>query len=162
MKHPAKKYVFLFLLIGLLIFLGYYRDFLFRTLNSILQSRDYEAVFIIPASLKFLDQFDYNTLLTFKWLFTFAFSLIYLSVTLITVKIIFNKKKYSYISIGAYVFITVISGLFILTGYVINGLADKMYEFARYLMGMAQSPVILMILIPAFKLSEQEQVNIEN
>ena len=65
-------------------------------------------------------------------------------------------------TIGLYAFVTVIAGMFMITGYVIEGISEKMYEFARYLMGMAQSPIILMILIPAFKLSEQEQTNIEN
>lgn len=162
MKHPVKKYFFLFILIGWLVFLGYYRDFLFRTMNSILQAKDYEAVYTVPTSLIFLSQFDYTTLLALKWVFTLVFSLIYLVVALITLKIIFNKKKYNYIAIGLYAFITIVSALFIFAGYAFSGISDTMYEFARYLMGMAQSPVILMILIPAFKLSEQEQANIEN
>ncbi len=160
MKHSLKKYLLLAFVIGCLVFLGFYRDFFFKTMNSILQSRDYEAQYTIPASLKFLDAFDYNTLVLFKWLFTVGFSCIYLGVALLAIKAIFDKKKYSHITIGLYIFITLISGIFIFTGYLATGIGDKMYEFARYLMGMAQSPIVLMILIPAFKLSEKENKNI--
>ncbi len=54
--------------------------------------------------------------------------------------------------------IIILSAIFIALGFLFSGASAKMYEFARYLMGMLQSPLILMILIPAFKLAEKENV----
>lgn len=60
------------------------------------------------------------------------------------------------ITILTYVGIIILSAVFTTIGYLFEGTSEKMYEFARYLMGMAQSPIVLMILIPTFKLSEKE------
>jgi hypothetical protein len=162
MKRSAKKYFFLLLVIITLLFLGYYRDFVFRTMNSMLQAKDHEMPYATPASLQFLDRFSYTQLMNLKWLFTVIFSGLYLVMALITLKIIFNNRKYLSITIGVYIAIMLVSGLFMLGGFAVESTADRMYEFARYLMGMAQSPIILMILIPAFKLSGQEPNNITN
>jgi hypothetical protein len=46
-----------------------------------------------------------------------------------------------------------------LTGLVLSQFSGKMYEFARYFMGIAQSPLVLMILIPVFKISKKEKTS---
>jgi hypothetical protein len=162
MKQAPKKYITLLLIVCALLLLGYYRDFVFKTINAVLQARDYDAEFNSPPSLKFLDQCSYGGLVKLKWTLTLLFTLVYLSITLFTIKMVFDKKRYTYIAIGVYAAITVLSGLLMLTGHIFEGLSGRMYEFALYLMSMAQSPVILMILIPAFKLSGPEHNNIAN
>ena len=162
MKHSAKNYCLLLLVIVMILFLGYYRDFVFKTVNSLIQSIDYEALYVTPPSLKFLDQYTKGTLTNIKWLLTFLFSLAYLMVALAAIRIIFNICKYSLIMIGVYAVVMLLSGLFMILGAAFEGLSDRMYEFARYLMGMVQSPIILMIMIPAFKLSGSEPNNITN
>lgn len=162
MKNSVKKYLLLLLILCIILFLGYYRDFVFVTINAILQAKDYEAQYTPPASLQFLDQFPYGTLMNLKWLLTLLFSIVYLLVALVTLRVLFNKKRYNRITIGVYAVVMLISGMFMLTGYLFQGSSAKMYEFSRYLMGMAQSPVILMILIPAFKLSGPESNDITN
>ena len=69
---------------------------------------------------------------------------------------LFGNRNFFKITIWSYVAILLVSGILITIGYVFKGTTEKTYEFARYLMGLAQSPLILMILIPAFKLSEKE------
>lgn len=162
MKLPAKKYAFLLLLILALLFLGYYRDFVFRTINSMLQARDYDVDYSPPSSMEFLEDFSYKSLINMKWVLTVVFSLCYLLLALLTLKILFNNRKYRTVTIGVYLSITLVSGMFMLCGLLFVGTSARMYEFARYLMGMLQSPIILMILIPAFKLSGQEPNNIKN
>lgn len=162
MKHSAKKYGSLLLMILVILLLGYYRDFLFRTLNSILQARDYESAYNVPPSLKFLDGYSYSMLVRLKWILTIAFSLLYLSLSLITLRLLFNNRKYGLITIGVYIIVMAVSGIFMFLGVLFQDISPRMYEIARYLMGMAQSPIILMILIPAFKLSGQEPNNISN
>jgi hypothetical protein len=162
MKRSPKKYILLLPVICALLLLGYYRDFVFKTTNSLLQAKDYNATYTPPGTLRFLDSFTYGGLIKLKWAFTVLFTLVYLGFTLFTIKIIFNRKSYNRITIGVYAVVMLLSGLLMLAGYAFEGLYGSMYEPARYLMDVAQSPVILMILIPAFKLSGQELNNIEN
>ena len=69
-----------------------------------------------------------------------------------------SVKKYIRITFAVYIAIILISALFIGFGLLFKNSSETMYEFARYLMGMAQSPIILMVLIPALKLSEKEEI----
>ena len=116
----------------------------------------------LAPSLRFLENYEYNTLVNIKWGLTLLFSLLYLIITILSIKVLFDKKKYLLITIGIYAVIIFVSTLFITAGYMFSGISEKMYEFARYLMGMLQSPIILMIMIPLLKLSEKENTNITN
>lgn len=162
MKRSPKKYIFLLLIVCILLLLGYYRDFVFRTINTLLQAKDYDAVFTSPPTLQFLDHYTYPGLIRMKWALTLLFTLVYWGISLFAIKIVFDEKKYNRIAIGVYAVILLIAGLLMLAGYVFDALSGSMYEPARYLMDLLQSPVILMILIPAFKLSGQEHNNIAN
>jgi heme/copper-type cytochrome/quinol oxidase subunit 2 len=143
------------ILVSLLSF-GYYRDFLFKTINGLLKAWDFDVDYVIPPSLKFLENYQYDTLLNLKWVLTLVFSIVYLMIALFAIKTLFNNRKYTQIAIGTYLGIILFSSIFILIGYLFHSTSEKMYEFARYFMGLAQSPIILMILIPAFKISEKE------
>ncbi len=162
MKQPVRKYLLLLLLIILILIAGYYRDFIFKCINAILQAMDYEASYTPPPSLLFLKNYSYSALVKLKWGLTILFSLIYFLITIITLNLLFQKRKNILITAGSYCFVMLLSGIFMLIGYLFQSLSGQMYECARYLMGMAQSPVILMILIPALKLSSQEPNNIPN
>ncbi len=143
----------LILIICLLLFLGFYRDFVFKNINALLKAWDFDLEYSMPNSLKLFENLEYATLVNLKWLLTLLFSIIYLIIPVYTIHLLFKNKKYTVITIYLYVSITVMSSLFILTGVVFENTSDKMYEFARYFMGMLQSPIILMILIPTFKLA---------
>ena len=162
MKTSIGKYMILSVIIILILFLGYYRDFIFKGINAILQAKDLQASYTPAVSLQFLQHYSYPSLLKIKWGLTLLFSLTYLGIALYSVHLIFRNPKFNRITIATYLVVGLISGLFMATGVVFQGVSDKMYEFSRYLMGMAQSPIILMILIPAFKLSLQEHNNIPN
>ncbi len=140
----------------MLLLLGYYRDFVFKNINALLKALDYQIDYDMPLSLHFLGNCTYTTLLNIKWGLTLLFGIIYLVISIITIQLLFNNKKQTHITIAVYIAITLVSALFICIGFIFKSTSETMYEFARYLMGMAQSPIILMILIPAFKLSEKE------
>ncbi len=139
-----------------LLILGYYRDFLFKTINGLLKAWYFDVDYVMPPSLSFLENYQYETLLNLKWILTLLFSILYLIVALTAVKTLFKERKYLLITVAAYISITLFSCTFMAIGYFFHSTSEKMYEFARYFMGMAQSPVILMILIPAFKIAEKE------
>lgn len=146
---------FYLLIILLLLAVGYYRDFVFKSINALLQAWDSEVDYYITPSLSFIENYEYETIVRLKWLLTMIFSLAYLGISLLAVKFIFDRRSFMKITVFVYMAITALSGCLILIGMII-GSQEKMYEFARYFMGMAQSPLVLMILFPVFKLAEKE------
>lgn len=155
-KNNTKRNILLVFGAILAILLGYLRDSVFKTINALLRAWDLNQDYFLPKYLSFLENFEYETLANLKWVLTLFFSFLYLLLSVFVIKLLFSSKKHLEITIFTYLGIIALSGIFILTGMVWNPASEKMYEFARYLMGMAQSPVILMILIPTFKLLEKE------
>lgn len=153
-----KKIGFYLLAIIALLILGFYRDFLFKNMNALLQAWDNDMDYSMPISLHFFENLEYTTIMNLKWVFTLVFSLFYLLVSFITIKYMFQNKKYLRLTFGAYLILISISSVFIFIGMAFENTSDKMYEFAHYLMGITQSPILLMILIPVFKLFEKENI----
>ena len=160
--YVIKKTIYLLLIAGLIVFLGYYRDFVFKNVNALIQSHQFSFDFSMPSSLSFFERFELNTLLKIKWLLTILCSLLYLILSVISINILFQNKKYMRITIGVYLTLAFASATFMTAGYFFPLISKNMYFFSRYLMGMAQSPLVLMILIPAFKISEKETKKITN
>lgn len=152
----VKTVIFYFLILSTLLSLGFYRDFVFKSINALLQAWDHDLEYTMPSSLNFFEKLEYETIVNLKWLLTLVFSLIYLIISIGVIRFIFDNRRYLYITIGSYLGVIIVSAIFIGIGMIFSGASEKMYEFARYLMGMAQSPIILMILIPAFKIYEKE------
>ena len=155
--NRKKKYLYIFLIIVALVFFGYYRDFVFKKINALMQAWDHDMDYTMPPSMRFLENYEYATLENIEWLLTVMFTLIYLAISLFAIKVIFNTRTYRNITIGAFIGVTVASGILILLGLIFHSASYKMYEFARYLMGMVQSPIALMVLIPAFIIAEREK-----
>ncbi len=121
-----------------------------------MQAWDEDMDYDMPSSLDFFKNYEYGTLINIKWGLTLVFSVVYLFISVITIKLVFNNKKYVRLAVATYIGITLISGFFIGFGHLFHPHSEKMYSLARYLMGMVQSPVLLMILIPAFMLNKKE------
>jgi hypothetical protein len=153
----TKKYFYFLLIVISLSGVGFYREFVFYNINALLQAMDADVDYEMPLSLNFLTNFEYHTLVNLKWLLTILFAALYLVISLITIKLLFHNNKYKLITIGVFGGVTALSGIFILIGFIIKSRDDKMYEIARFLMGILQSPIILMLLIPAFKISEKNE-----
>lgn len=151
-----KRNIFIILITCILLSLGYYRDFVFVNINALLKARDFRMDYSMPSSLEFFNNYGYNTLVKIKWLLTLLFSGFYLILSSFAISLLFNNKKYLNITIAVYIIVTIVSGLFIASGLIFETIGSKMYDFSRYLMGMLQSPIILMILIPTFKLLGNE------
>lgn len=150
-----KKSILIIFIIIFLVFWGYFRDFLFKKINSLLQAWDHDFDYEMPGLMKFITNFEYDTIVIFKWILTFVFWGIYLLMSVIVIKLFFTNKQFIKITIAAFITILMISGTFMMIGSLFTSASEKMYEFSRYLMGMAQSPIVLMILIPVFKLYEK-------
>ncbi len=147
---------YLFIIVCMLI-LGFYRDFVFKSINALLQAWDHDMDYPMPRSLSFISNYGYGTIVNIKWLLTLIFSLAYLGISIAVIRSMFHNRSYNRITIASYAGIIAVSAVLIVMGLLFKSTSEKMYEFARYLMGMAQSPIVLMILIPAFKLAEKEK-----
>lgn len=121
-----KKPVSILFLVLVTIFLGFYRD----------------AVFI-PINEKIKNGADLNAL---KWILTGIFTIAYMAITVILLFILYKSIKYVLIALSVYAFILIVSFLISLVGYVFFSF-QAVYPFIRTIMGVAQSPVIAMVLI---------------
>jgi hypothetical protein len=143
----------LFITLGL-VFLGsgLFRDFVFMNVNEQIRVVYYHSPdSVLAPSMKFLEQYSYSTLYYAKWGLTFLFTFLFMGLTLGFVRLLFKEKRFIRLTLWAYAFLFVAAGLFFLGGFL-AGHSENGYTVARFLMGMAQGPIVLMVLIPAFKL----------
>ena len=137
--------------------LGFIRDSVFKSINALLRAWDLDQDYFLPKYFSFLENYEYADLVNIKWLLTLFFSILYLFLSIFTLKLLFNDKRHIKVAIYTYTGIIGLSSIFILIGLIWPSQSEKMYEFARFLMGMAQSTIILMLLIPALKLSSEKE-----
>ncbi|MEK6616916.1 MAG: hypothetical protein AABZ32_12560 [Bacteroidota bacterium] len=94
-----------------------------------------------------------GNLFYWKWILTFMFALLYLVLTCLFLYLFFRKKKYIRLTVFVYAGLFTVSLLTAGTGSFISSF-EKVYPFIRTVMGIAQSPVVMMILISACLLNE--------
>ena len=160
MKNRNNR-LFYTLVIVLIIIIGFIREYLFYHLNyqlgklyyrEILASNDY--TYQLPESLTVFDAMGYYQLYWFKWLLSGFFVLIYFFLTWLVIKRMFTGTRLvKRITIWTHVSLLIIAVLFFLYGYL-PGQSQKGYMLSLAFMHILQSPLVLMLLIPAFKLMQ--------
>ncbi len=157
MKKSTKYIIF----IGIFAILGFSREFLFVNINNQLFKLYYHDMdVIIPHSLHFITQFDYSTLYYIKYPLTIVYFLSYLTTSFFAVKLICNNKKNAQWVIYIYTILLVLSGISMLYNYVINNqLNGDEYTFSRWLMGIAQSPLVAFFTIASSRLYNKFQTD---
>jgi hypothetical protein len=139
-----------------LILLGFFRDaFLSQYNNYLYQLYYHDPDYVIKSSYSFLKNFSYYQLYYAKVFIIAFFCILYYLISIVTIKKLFKDKKYQVICSYFYLCILGISLIFYLYG-LISGGNEKMFELSRTFLAMLQSPLVLMILIPAFKISLQK------
>lgn len=151
-----KRFLFWFSVIELILIIivfGFMRDFLFKNINYQMYHLYYQSTEEPPISplLYALLPLTYYQLYTIKWLLTGFFSVLYLGITLMGTYLVYPQKSNLYYVMYCYGVLLLLSILFFGGGYVI-GDPDLGYTYTRKCMGVAQSPLILMGLIPALRL----------
>jgi hypothetical protein len=156
----TRSVLFFSIIILYLIGLGYLRDHLFVHINYQIYKLLYNSSFDyrLPPDMKWLERFSYTQLYYGKFPLTLLFSFLYFLPTLLVVKRIFPEKKFTRYTVSAYLCIFTGSLLIYMLGYVCYkfGMVEfqkKTYSVSRYIMGYMQSPLLLMILVLAFKIS---------
>lgn len=151
-----KKIAGLFGIVFLLMFVGFLRDFMFVNINYELIDIYYKRYEWSPPSfLAVFNDWNYDTLYYFKFFLTGLFTLMYCLITILGIRIAFQDKKYLRITIIAFAIIMGLAFLIYLSGFA--GIDEEVaYTFSRWLMGFVESPLVLMILVPAFMLHQHQ------
>ena len=143
MKSKYIKYLKLIFWVIILFSVGFIRDFIFISINDRLGT----PIGTLPFSLYAFD----NPYYILKWVLTQAFCDVYLIIACFIIYVIYKNKKYIKITVAFYVSFMVVSLISLGIGHLFKN--DAMgYRFARDLMGLVQSPALVMIMVPAFKL----------
>ena len=150
------KYIFF---ISVFAILGFSREFLFVNINNQLFKLYYHNEDIkIPPSLNFITTFDYSTLYYIKFPFTIIYFLAFFFTSYFTVKLICNDKKNAQWIIYIYAILLVLSGISMAYNYLINNQFNgDEYTFSRWLMGIAQSPLVAFFIIASSTLYNKFQ-----
>lgn len=146
------RYIILFLL--LFGFLGYCREFFFVNLNNIMYRKYYGHTDIpVPSVMGLFDTFSYQTLYYSKYIYTLIWTLLFFCLNYLALKNLGSGKNLVRFLIYSYILLLFLAAVSMTYGYFINGrLQDDEYTLSRWLMGIAQSPLICLILLASEKL----------
>ena len=151
-----KTKILLFIL--LLMALGFFRENLFVNINDVLYSKLYNERNPIIWYLSFLNNVSYNTVYVAKWFITPFFAFLFWFVQKELLLVFFNEKKIiTWLSV-LYLSLFLLAGIFFVAGWALGDIY-KGYTFSRLFMGLLQSPVACMILIPTGYLYKQTNIN---
>lgn len=150
------KYI---LFISIFAALGFSREFLFVNLNNRLYSLFYHHNdYILPKGLSFFNQFDYNTLYFIKYPLTVLYFLAYFFTSYFTIKQLSGHKKITQSVIYIYLILLALASISMLYNYFVNQKFDgDEYTFSRWLMGIAQSPLVAFFILASSKLYDKIQ-----
>ncbi len=147
-----------FVMIALLaVFMGFFREFVFLNINAQIDFVSGGHAYNYTHTLMmWLDSggYDVGEMVAIKWFATFIFGGAFMILALLGVHVVWRKRKYLKYVLWVYVALFVFSGLSYAVGTEIFN-SYYGYRFARIFMGFAQSPIPLMIMIPAFYLLER-------
>jgi hypothetical protein len=150
-----KKSSVVILLVLLFAVLGYVREFFFVHMNIIMFEKYYdrESAIPVPESMWFFKRFSYNTLYYSKYLFTVLWTAIFFAANYFAVLKITGKRALLKTLMYAYVGMFVLAGVSMAYGYIFHSrLQADEYTISRWIMGIAQSPILGLILIAAARL----------
>lgn len=160
--NPAailKKAVLYLLFLAIFALLGFAREFLFVNINNQLYILYYgHSSLEVPASLQFITRFDYTTLYYSKYGWTALFFTLYFFATFLCVRRLGFDKKFSRWAVYIYALLLILSVISMAWGYFVhNRIGDEEYSFSRWIMGIAQSPLVAFFLVASAALYQSFQ-----
>ncbi len=155
MRPTVKKILTLFSFI-LLFIIGYIRESIFLVINSVLNNYPfpYNPSYIPPP--EYLYSLTTQELINLKWFFTLVFSLLFMLLSWLIIHFVFNSKTYNKIVIYIYTFFISISFLIAGIGILFNCF-EILYTPSRFIVGIIQSPLLVIILFSLFFLLNQNE-----
>ncbi len=161
MNRQKLSWLILFFLIFLS--LGYFREFFFVHMNNIMYMKYYNqtSTLTVPPVMTFFENFSYNTLYYSKYAYTLIWTAIFFFANYFALKKLTHNKLFLKILVYAYLLMLTISFLSMAYAYFVkSNLQTDEYTLSRWLMGIAQSPLICLILLASenlYKKSVQEK-----
>jgi hypothetical protein len=154
-KKPFNYLLFLFVF----AVLGFSREFIFVNINNQLYNLYYNNFdYKIPEALHFIENIDYSRLYYSKYPLTILYFLAYLSTSYFAVKVLCVNKKNAKWTIYIYAILLALSSFSMMYNYFINQQLDgDEYTFSRWLMGIAQSPLVAFFTIASSTLYNKFQ-----
>lgn len=148
MKQYLRKILTLLFFIFLFI-IGYIRESIFLVINSVLNHYPfpYNPSYIPPPT--YLYSLTTQELINLKWVFTITFSLLYLFFSWLIIYLFFQSKKFTKIVLYIYIILITITSLIIGIGLLFNCF-DLLYTPSRFIVGIIQSPLLVIILFTLF------------
>lgn len=149
------KTKWLIVFFGIFACIGYFREFFFVFLNIIMFEKYYHSVSAVPVPdiMRIFDRFSYDTLYFSKYFFTLAWALLFFAVNYFAVKKLTGYPFLGKILVYSFCALLTLSVISMAYGFFVNGrLQDDEYTLSRWLMGIAQSPIICLILVASEKL----------
>lgn len=147
------KILFIFLLFGIV---GYFREFFFVQLNVILYQKYYNQInegVKLSYFMKYFHQFNYSTLYYSKYIFTLVSVGLFYGLNYMALYTLNHKKNIKFLKF-CYLVLLTLASVSMLYGYLINNrLQDDEYTLSRWLLGIAQSPIVFIILVAANELN---------
>ena len=145
------------LIVALLLFvtLGYFREFFFVHLNIIMFEKYYNSVSPVqpPAIMNVFRGFSYDTLYYSKYIYTLLWTLVFFGANFFALKKLTDTPYFIKLLFYAYLLMLSLAFISMVYGYFVNGrLQDDEYTLSRWLLGIAQSPIICLILVASEKL----------
>lgn len=155
MKSGFKYLIF----IALFAILGFSREFLFVNINNQLYAIYYGHPNLhLPQSLSFLMKLDYSTMYYGKYVLTVLYFFLYFVTTYFAVKLICDTKKFTRWIIYIYSLLLILSSIMMAYNYIFNNQLDgDEYTLSRWLMGIAQSPLVAFFMIATSSLYKKLQ-----
>jgi len=145
-----------------LLTLGLFRESLFVNINAALYYKYYEPGQennVVQGFWSFLNSFSYLFLYRSKWVITFAFVFLFWLLQKAFITFLFREKKALFWLGMLYLSLLLLAGISFGAGWLFGNL-EQGYRFSRICMGLLQSPVPCMVLIPLTYFYKQNQPNI--
>ena len=149
------KLALTFFFVVLFAVLGYFREFFFVNLNVIMFMKYYQNSPSMPvlAVMSVFENFTYNQLYYGKYLFTLLWTGAFFAANYYTIVKFTGNRFFVRLLFYSYALLLGISFVSMLYAYFIKEqLGSDEYTLSRWLMGVAQSPIICLILLASEKL----------
>ncbi|MCA6365239.1 MAG: hypothetical protein IM638_19560 [Bacteroidetes bacterium] len=126
--------------------LGFFREFVFLNINEQMRVAYYNSPdsHLSPA-LSFLENYGYNTLYYLKWPLTFLFAAVFCILAVFVIRIGFASAQYTRLVILSFAGVFFLGAMLFLAGWLFNSNAT-VYDLSRFLAGLVESPVLLLML----------------
>jgi hypothetical protein len=151
-RKKTKWYLVFIILFGVV---GYLREFFFVYLNIVMFELYYgsHSEVKVPEIMGYFRNLPYDTLYYSKYIFTLIWTIIFFILNYWCLKKLSKVPVLKNILVITYLLMLFIAGLSMMYGYFVKDrLQNDEYTLSRWLLGIAQSPLITLVFLASEKL----------